>query len=333
MKKAQIFCTLNEVIQDMHLRGDEGSILERIKAASVTIDREIGNFIPIVETRSFSGRCDRNLKVDPLLEVTDAITDNGVTVSSTEFTLLPESPQWIHGAYNMIKKTYGLWGYGSVAVPGSWGKYSELAAVMDSFTMTDKAVELTVLDGSLLDVGMVLLIEDEQIAISGGHGSTNSPDADAATSKVNGAIIEADQVITVDNGAEFHRGEVLAIGNEDLLITRISGNDLTVERGWNNTLIEDHADDAAIGVYRTFAVDRGVNGTTAAAHTSRAVERYLVPADINWICRQIAGLMHKKAQSGFQGMVGNAETGQTSFYSEYPPQLNRIRQDYSMKVY
>jgi hypothetical protein len=81
-------------------------------------------------------------------------------------------------------------------------------------------------------------------------------------------------------------------------------------------------------VYRTVTATRAVNGTTAAAHSTAAASRYIPPADVNWLCRQMAGLMHKKAQSGFSGKVGNAELGETFYYNEFPGQIKEIQKNY-----
>jgi hypothetical protein len=81
-------------------------------------------------------------------------------------------------------------------------------------------------------------------------------------------------------------------------------------------------------VYRTFTVSRGVNGTTAAAHSSKAISRYMAPYDVNWLARQMAGLMWKKARSGFAGKVGNQELGEVFYQNEFPEQIKQVRANY-----
>ncbi len=330
MKKAQIYCTLREVIADMGLAGDDGSLLERIRAASVTIERELGNFIPTLEIKKFSGRGKHLLVIDPVLSVTQ-ITVNDSEVS--DYTLLPETPLWTNGPYIKVKAP-GCWGHTSVEIEGVWGKYIETRSVLEAVTLTDSETTLGVEDASQIDTGMVLQIEDEQILIVSGHGSKDSPSATTATSLLDGAIDENEEILSVDDGSEFHNGEVILVGNEDLCIRRIIGNDLTVERGWNGTPIEAHEDDAEISVYRTFAIERGVNGSEAASHDAAEAVQFVVPEDVNWLCRQIAGLMYMKAKSGFQGRVGSADSGESMYFSEFPPnQIQRIKNHYSIKVY
>jgi len=329
MRKAQIYCTLRELVADMNEKGDDGSFWERIKAASTTIEREIGTFIPMMETRKFAGRMKRLLEIDPVLSVT-SILDCDLAV--TDYTLMPETPLWVNGPYIKVKSP-SIWSNDTVEIEGIWGKYNESESVLDSLSLAKGAITFDVSDSSVIDVGMVLKIESEQVLVTAGHGSKNSPVATAATSLLDGAVDETDEIVTVDNGAEFHTSEVLLLGNENLMIKRIIGDDLTVERGWNNTPIETHADDSAVAVYRTFAIERGVNGTTDADHTATAVSRFVVPEDVNWLCRQISGLMLMKARTGFQGRAGNAENGESFFYSEFPPnQIARVKNHYSVRV-
>ena len=45
----------------------------------------------------------------------------------------------------------------------------------------------------------------------------------------------------------------------------------------------------------------------------------MVPDSINHLCREMAGLMRMKAESGWTGVTGNAEMGSGRYYSEFPP--------------
>jgi len=78
-------------------------------------------------------------------------------------------------------------------------------------------------------------------------------------------------------------------------------------------------------------VRRGVNGTTAAAHSTAAIYRYEVPESVNYLCRQIAGLMRAKAETGWSGKSGNAETGETFYFNEFPKQIRDIQENFSVK--
>jgi len=321
----QIFCTANQVIEDLHLRGFEDTLLDRIKEASDMIRRKGGLFIPVSETRKYGQdplRVDEPLYVDHLLAVTGTITNDGAAV--TEYTLYPLNKCWENGPYIQIAQDGNWADEDGIEIPGRWGKYEEDAALGLTGTQATAVITtLEVTNGSLISPGMILKIGDEQEYVTEGNGSKNSPAATAATSLVNGSIYEADSSIAVDNGAEFNAGEVIQIDVEDMKILKVNGNMLAVERGWNGTTPADHANDEGIGVYRTFTVMRGVNGTKAAAHSAAEIYQCKVPESVNYLCRQIAALMRMKAASGFTGITGNAEGGQGSYYSEFPP--NQIK--------
>jgi len=317
--KAQLYCTIGELIDDLGLPGDEHQLFERIKAASDFIQRRFGDFIPVTATKKFGTRGSEDLQVDPLLAVT-SITNGGITVS--DYDLYPLNRHWENGPYTRIYQD-NVWDDTNVQIAGQWGKYIENQSL--GLTGTQAAADtatVTVTNGSLLSPGMVLLLESEQELVTG-FGTPS-----AATSKLNGALAIDQEEATVDNGTEFFEKEVIRLSTEDCRIRMIVGNVLVLDRGWNRTTRKAHLDDAAISVFRTFTTERGVNGTTAAAHSNKSISRCMVPWDVNWLCRQIAGLMRMKAASGFSGKVGNVDTGETFYQNEFPDLIKKIERNY-----
>lgn len=316
---AQVYCTAQDVIQDLQLRGfEDKALLERIKGASEVILRKEGNFIPVSEIRKFGAKAGGRffLDVDPVLEII-SITNEGEAV--TDYYPSPVNRMWADGPYIEIELD-GYWAErDGVVITGRWGKYDKVVSLGIKGTQNATATDLAVANGSLLSPGMVIKINDEQEFVTEGMGSNGSPAGTAATSKVSGAIDELDASITVDNGAEFFPGEVIQIGVEDMKILKINGHVLAVERGWNGTAPADHLDDAGINVYRTFTVERGVNGTVADSHADATISQMKVPDAVNYLCRQIASLMRMKAASGFSGITGDSEMGQGKYLSEFPP--------------
>jgi hypothetical protein len=314
MQKAQLYCTINDLVQDLQIGGDEPKLMQHILSASQYIERHIGQFIPILDSRIFASRCrGQELNTGALLS-TSAVTVDSIAV--TDYTTEPSERCWLNGPYTSLMRE-ARWGE-LAQVSGNWGYYEEIEEIGADVTQLLADKTLTVSNGSLVSPGMILLIEDEQELVTAGAGGTMSPVADAAISLLNGAIDNATETVTVDNGAEFHIGEVVQIDTEDFYIRKIGGNSLICGRGWNGTTQAAHTDDSAISVYRTFAVTRAVNGTIAAAHTDADLRRFLPPPDVNWLCRQIAGLMRQKAMTAFAGRAGNADTGETFYINEFP---------------
>ncbi len=328
---AQVYATVGELVGDLRLTGDEPGLLDRIREASRLVANRLGQFLPITETRTFDPDGSGQLRTDPLLAAT-LVSNGGTTVAAADYKLMPRNRLWLGGPYTSLVYSNGAWSNDGVEISGRWGKYEDslaLSAAAVSQLIGDTT--LVVSDGSQVSPGMVVLIESEQELVTAGAGGENSPAATAATSLLNGAIDAEDEEITVDNGAEFKRGEVIQLSTEDCLIRRIVGHVLVCGRGWNGTTKAAHADDLAIGVYRTVTVQRGVNGTTAAAHVSKAASRCVVPEDVNWLTRQVAGLMRMKAAAGFASKSGNTELGDVFYYSEFPQAFARLWETYKVR--
>ncbi len=67
---------------------------------------------------------------------------------------------------------------------------------------------------------------------------------------VNETYAAGDTTLTVTDGAKVNVGQTVLIDSEQLCVTAISGNDLTVERGTNGTTDAAHSSGADISVYR-----------------------------------------------------------------------------------
>jgi hypothetical protein len=310
-------------------------ISDRIHEASRAIQGMLGTFIPIQETRKiiaeYAMDAEKPLKLPALLDA-QTVKLNGAVL--TDYRLQPANRHWTHGPFSMLQRDCGFERGDEIEITGLWGLYSETVDLDLSINQpTDTEKTLVTTNGGLISLGMILQLENEQELVVSGKGSKNSPAPIKAVSLLDGDLsdIPSEQLLKVDNGAEFFEGEVLRINSEDLHIERISGNELTVIRGWNDSLVKTHADNSEIYIYRTFGVVRGVNGTTAAAHINVYPKRYKVPDDLNWLCRQITGLMIMKAKSGFQGRTGNADSGESMYFSEFPTnQIKLIKENYSL---
>ncbi len=101
-----------------------------------------------------------------------------------------------------------------------------------------------------------------------------------------GAIFSAtDLTLTVSDGTQFSAGETILIDSEQMYITAVSINDLTVQRG--------------------------VNGTTAATHADASpINRYRYLAAVAEACLMQSGRLFKRASAGFANDLGFGETGQ-----------------------
>jgi len=335
MSSAQIFISVNDVIEDQKTAGtDEARWLQAIRDASDFLQKEIGWFIPVKRSRALTGRESAKLFIDPLLSVTSIVND-GTTLVQADYLLQPDGKHWEDGPYSMIQvdpeaSNLSAWSCkdGRVVIDGLWGLFlrSNSTGATIATDQSDSAEGLVVSDGGKVAPGMVLLIGTEQELVTGrGDPTTN-------VTTVTEAVSASDQIITVANGTLVKRGEIIRIDFEQMRVMDISGNNVSVIRNWNNSKAVAHADNAQVDVYRTLTVQRNVNGTTAAAHTATtAISRYTAPDDVQFLTRQIATMMINKAKSGYQGRSGNAETG-VVFYNDAFPRydIDRVAENYAI---
>jgi len=98
-----------------------------------------------------------------------------------------------------------------------------------------------------------------------------------------------------------------------MYVESVSGNDLTVVRAYDGSVLASHTDNTAIHINRTLTIERGVNGTTAAAHADAlAINVYEPPFDINeWCMAETIAAYHQEA-AGWGRTIGQGE-GATEF--------------------
>jgi hypothetical protein len=329
---AQWFCTVQDLIADKQAPGaDEARMFQAIREASDWVQKRMGWFVPVTAQRSFTGRGLSRLLLPPSLLAITSITNEGVTLSAADYLLKPDDGYWANGPFGelLVDEDSSLlldWTseQDGIVINGRWGKYQRSsligATVQDTTQQSDSQTTLKVSDGGKVSPGMVLLIGTEQEAVTGWGAPTENV---TAINMVSGLAV-TDEVVTVDDASLVNVGEILRMEFEQckVLDRRVSTNKLSLMRGWNGTARVAHANDIAVDAYRTVNVDRGVNGTTAAVHASgTAISRYFVPDDILLLTKEIATLSVSKAQSGYQGRTGNAETG-VVFYNDIFPKFD-----------
>jgi hypothetical protein len=89
--------------------------------------------------------------------------------------------------------------------------------------------------------------------------------------------------VPVDDGTQFSIGQTIMIGSEQMLITDISTNDLTVTRELNGTTGVAHADNSDVFILRWPAsIERAVLIQTSRIWTRAAdFEPFSVDADVD----------------------------------------------------
>lgn len=99
--------------------------------------------------------------------------------------------------------------------------------------------------------------------------------------------------VTMNSGHTVQAGNTIKVGSEQLFVSAVNANELTVERG--------------------------VNGTTAAAALDdAAVTRRRYPVDIEMVAAMEAARLVRDAGTGYSGQVANSEFAGYAFSAMYP---------------
>lgn len=155
-----------------------------------------------------------------------------------------------------------------VSIAGTYG-YSiatDPAGTLAAAVSTTTAASVTVSDGSLVGVGNILIVDSERMLVSerstADTGQTNLAGLTTAST--------ADVACTVTDGTQLHIDEVIQVDSERMLVADITGDQVTVKRAWDGTVLATHSSASAIYAFRNLTVLRGQLGTTAATHSNGA---------------------------------------------------------------
>lgn len=334
----QLFCTLAELDADLDVLGSEheAKVYPKIEAASDFLQKEIGYFMPVTQARTLQGSGVEQLFLPQGLLSITSIVDDGNTLTSADYMTMPNQRHWANGPYSWLEvdpdaTNLSAWcpDRDGVVITGKWGLYDlteDTGANIGTGGQTDSATSLLSTDGSKLSPGMLVLIgTEQQLVMATGSPTDVGADLGAAITDVH------ETLITFDDASKVSAGEIIRVDLEKMKIldTNTSTNKAYVVRGWDKTLQATHSNDADVYVYRTYTVERGVNGTTAAAHNA-AVDIYQqnVPADINQLARKIAGRMLKDALGAYAGLIGDEMTGTARYLYILPHELDEIKKNY-----
>jgi hypothetical protein len=132
-------------------------------------------------------------------------------------------------------------------------------------TINSSATTLILNDSAAAGVGSLILLDNERLIVSdkttSTTGATITADLTASKSQVS---------IAVSSGALVNPGELILIDSERMQVEYVVGNTLTVDRAVNGSALAAHTTGATIFAPRTASVLRARFGTTAASHTSGA---------------------------------------------------------------
>ncbi|MFI2632627.1 hypothetical protein ACH5A2_19845 [Streptomyces collinus] len=330
MAQPPVYATREDVMRALDVKPTARSarqIDRALQSASRAIDDDLCHrrFYPEFATRSFDWpgsqyRPSWRLWLDDreLISLT-SITSGGTAISPDDVVLYPLSGP----PYNRVETSLGssaAWGggdthQGDITITGLFGYRLDETTVgaLAAAVATTAATTITV-DGAAsaeLGVGSVLRVDTERMLV------TNRTMAD--TGQNLGADLTAQKnsvTVAVTDGTAYAVDEVLLIDSERMLIVDIAGNNLTVERNWDGTVLAAHTAGADVYAPRVLTVTRGALGTTAATHAdAAAVVRWDPPGLVvdlaiaeamNRLTNEQAGYVRTKRSGG--GLSSNDQT-------------------------
>lgn len=189
----------------------------------------------------------------------------------------------------------GTFGYDLATAPAG----ALAAAVTDTVGTT-----ITVTNGAAAGVGDVLLIDGERMLLT-----DKATAATGQTQQGSGVSTNSgnDVTLAVTSGAAIHAGETLQLDSERMLAVDVTGNNVTVKRAWDGTVLAAHSG-ATVYALRTWTVTRGALGTTAATHSSAAaIARFTPPSLVEQYALAEAENNLLQGLSGYARTVGSAD--------------------------
>jgi hypothetical protein len=148
----------------------------------------------------------------------------------------------------------GTFGYWIISTPADVLAGSVSTTGATSITVTGACTAAVGVGDNVLIGAERMLVVDKQMADTG-----QAQQSGVTTDKTN------DVALGVSNGADYATGEILQLDAEQLLVTAITGNLLTVIRAWNGTVLATHSGAEIYGL-RTLIVQRAALGTTASTY-------------------------------------------------------------------
>ena len=195
---------------------------------------------------------------------------------------------------------------------GYWLKTSPAGTFAADAASGDTTI--TVSSGSLIGVGDLLIAgnpatagAERMVVTDAWFVSTSYSFTGPTTASL------SDNIMAVSDGTKFSRGEVLQIDSEWCLVQNIIGNNLTLKRAWDGSLLATHSA-GTIYAKRSLSVLRGQLGTTAAAHTNgTALSISVVPGLIKQLSVAEAIVSVTMEPAAYAGSSGDnpSQSGQT----------------------
>ena len=254
---------------------------------------------------------DRSELADTTVNV-PVVTTGGQVIPASEIFWGPWNYSPPFTFMELDRSSSATFGVGStpqrdVSIAGTFGYWTKttptgaLAAAMSDTTSTT----MTVTNSAALGPGDVAYADSETLLVTDQAWVSTSQTQQGTGCSTASA---ADNLLGVTDGTKYFINEIVQLDAERMVVTAITGNNLTVKRAYDATVLATHSG-ATIYAPRQMTVVRGALGSTAATHlNAAALTKNLVPGTVREL--QIAESLNTILQksSGYARVV-QTDTG------------------------
>lgn len=257
-----------------------------LSAATPIVEGQLRRkFYPLVATKYFDWPNDQRafpwrlwFDQHDLASLTTLVT-GGITVPSSGYYLEPNrsGPPYTNVVMRLDSQyafSVGATFQRSIAITGVWSYNldEDPAGTLAAAVLDTTGTTINVTDSASIGVGQILRIDNERMTVTGKSQLTTGQTVQTPMTASN-----ANDQLAVSDGTKFVIGEVLTVDTERMLVVDIAGNNLTVKRAWDGSVLASHSG-STIYAPRTLTVVRGDLGTTAATHSNTtAIAKHRVP--------------------------------------------------------
>lgn len=255
-----------------------------IETATTTVDGFLRRrFSPVVATRYFGWPSDAYrtpwrlwLDADEIISLT-SLTSGGVTIPQGAYFLEPinDGPPYRSIEINLAGSsalTAGQTHQRAIIAAGLFGYRDDTrpaGTIVEDLDASETAVDVSTAAG--IGVGDLLKVDSERMLVTERTMVTTGQTLQTPLAASASAV-----TVAVTTGSAYTADEVLLLDSERMLVTDVAGNNLTVKRAWDGSVLATHTG-STIYAPRTLTVVRGAAGTTAASHTNSTVLTAHVP--------------------------------------------------------
>jgi hypothetical protein len=309
------YCTLEQFKVAAGMKGvdQNNTILRLLASASRQIEKLLHRFFfPIVQARAYEWPAPMQNTSLRLYLGADLLAPTTITSGGAAFTQYVLQPYNEGPPYSRIEVDLSsddtfeqaTIRQLSIIVTGKWGYCMDTAVVGALVAAIDNVqTTLIVPNAALVGIGDLIFIGDEALLVTGRSLLVNTS---ALTAGV--AADDAVVLIPVTVGTTFHEGEIITVDAEKMYVVGIAGNNLTVKRAYDGSVLALHLIAAPVYIERTLTVTRGACGTTAVLHLITApITRNIPPGLISDWCLAEALSRFEQEQSGYGRSIGQGE--------------------------